>query len=250
MATPVISIITVCYNAEREIEATLKSVNEQSFKEYEYIIIDGASKDNTLKVISQSGVEPTHLVSERDKGIYDAMNKALALAKGDYLMFLNAGDSLYSSDTLQRIADVAKNEVPDVIYGDTAIVDADRNYLRPRKLRPPKNLTSSSFKNGMLVCHQSFYVRTDIARKHLYNLRYRFSADFDWCVRIMKEAQNDGLVLHNTHTTLTDYLSEGMTTKNMRKSLLERLRIMCRHYGCIAAVWQHLWFVLRTFTKP
>ena len=137
-----------------------------------------------------------------------------------------------------------------MLYGETDLVDDEGKFLRHRRLQAPEHLTWRSFLDGMLVCHQSFYVRTDIARKHLYNLRYRFSADFDWCVRIMKEAQNDGLVLHNTHTTLTDYLSEGMTTKNMRKSLLERLRIMCRHYGCIAAVWQHLWFVLRTFTKP
>ena len=154
MTVPVISIITVCYNAEKEIVATLKSVKEQTFKGYEYIIIDGASKDNTLKVVVDSGVEPTHLVSEKDNGIYDAMNKALFIAKGEYLMFLNAGDSLYSPNTLQHIADVAQKENPDVIYGDTAIVDADRKYLRPRKLRPPKQLTRNSFKNGMLVCHQ------------------------------------------------------------------------------------------------
>ena len=108
---PLISVITVCYNSAEMLQRTIKSLRLQTYSEIEYIVIDGASKDNTLKVILQSGVEPTHLISERDRGIYDAMNKGLALAKGEYLMFLNAGDSLYSSDTLQRIADVAKNDI-------------------------------------------------------------------------------------------------------------------------------------------
>lgn len=238
MATPVISIITVCYNAEREIEATLKSIKEQSFKNYEYIIVDGASKDNTLKVISQSGVEPTHLVSERDKGIYDAMNKGLALAQGEYLMFLNAGDSLYSTNTLQKIADAAKGS-PDVIYGDTAIVDAERNYLRPRKLRPPKTLTRNSFKNGMLVCHQAFLPKRELAMP--YDMAYRFSADFDWCVKILsaskKCTQIDGFIVN--------YLEEGATTRNHIKSLKERFRIMCKHYGFFITLFKHICFLFR-----
>ena len=239
MATPVISIITVCYNAEREIEATLKSVKEQSFKNYEYIIIDGASKDNTLKVITQSGVTPTHLVSEKDKGIYDAMNKGLALAKGEYLMFLNAGDSLYSTNTLQQIADVAEHENPDVIYGDTAIVDAERNYLRPRKLRPPKTLTRNSFKNGMSVCHQAFLPKRTLAMP--YDMAYRFSADFDWCVKILsaskKCTQIDGFIVN--------YLEEGATTRNHLKSLKERFRIMCKHYGFFITLFKHICFLFR-----
>lgn len=238
MATPVISIITVCYNAEREIKATLKSVKEQSFKNYEYIIVDGASKDNTLKIISQSGVEPTHLVSERDKGIYDAMNKGLALAQGEYLMFLNAGDYLYSTNTLQKIADAAKGS-PDVIYGDTAIVDAERNYLRPRKLRPPKTLTRNSFKNGMLVCHQAFIPKRELAMP--YDMAYRFSADFDWCVKILsaskKCTQIDGFIVN--------YLEEGATTRNHIKSLKERFRIMCKHYGFFITLFKHICFLFR-----
>jgi glycosyltransferase involved in cell wall biosynthesis len=238
MATPVISIITVCYNAEREIEATLKSVKEQSFKNYEYIIIDGASKDNTLKVISQSEVEPTHLVSERDKGIYDAMNKGLALAQGEYLMFLNAGDSLYSTNTLQKIADAAKGS-PDVIYGDTAIVDAERNYLRPRKLRPPKTLTRNSFKNGMLVCHQAFLPKRELAMP--YDMAYRFSADFDWCVKILSASKKCTQI----DDFIVNYLEEGATTRNHIKSLKERFRIMCKHYGFFVTFFKHICFLFR-----
>ena len=239
MTVPVISIITVCYNAEKEIVATLKSVKEQTFKGYEYIIIDGASKDNTLKVVVDSGVEPTHLVSEKDNGIYDAMNKALFIAKGEYLMFLNAGDSLYSPNTLQHIADVAQKENPDVIYGDTAIVDADRKYLRPRKLRPPKQLTRNSFKNGMLVCHQAFLPKRTLVVP--YDMQYRFSADFDWCVKILsvskKCSQIEGFIVN--------YLEEGATTRNHIKSLKERFCIMIKHYGLFTTIFKHIYFLFR-----
>ena len=238
MTTPVISIITVCYNAQNEIAATLKSVKEQTFKGYEYIIVDGASKDNTLKVIAESGVAPTLLISEKDKGIYDAMNKGLALAKGDYLMFLNAGDSLYSPNTLQQIADVAKNN-PDVIYGDTAIVDTDRNYLRPRRLRPPKHLTRNSFKNGMLVCHQAFLPKRELAMP--YDMQYRFSADFDWCVKILAKATTSVQI----EGYIVNYLEEGATTRNHVKSLKERFRIMCKHYGLLTTIFKHIWFLFR-----
>ncbi len=264
---PKFTVVTVTYNAEHTLERTLESVAQQTYPNIEHLIVDGVSNDGTLSLIQEYAEDNSvcrtpheiQFIREPDKGLYDAMNKAIDNANGDYLIFLNAGDKFHSKDTITLVAEsvtsVQKDldeieKWPAVLYGETDLVDDEGKFLRHRRLQAPEHLTWRSFLDGMLVCHQSFYVRTDIARKHLYNLRYRFSADFDWCVRIMKEAQNDGLVLHNTHTTLTDYLSEGMTTKNMRKSLLERLRIMCRHYGCIAAVWQHLWFVLRTFIKP
>ena len=101
----------------------------------------------------------------------------------------------------------------------------------------------------MLVCHQSFYVRTDLAREVRYDLRYRFSADFDWCIRVMKRAQKRRLKLVNTEAILTDYLSEGMTTQNHKKSLVERLHIMVEHYGWPTTLACHAWFVIRGIIK-
>ena len=101
----------------------------------------------------------------------------------------------------------------------------------------------------MLVCHQSFYVRTDLARSEKYNLKYRFSADFDWCIRLLKRAARRRLPVLNSNMILTDYLSEGMTTSNHRASLKERFRLMAVHYGWTTAVMQHLWFVLRSVIK-
>ena len=132
-------------------------------------------------------------------------------------------------------------ELPDVIYGETAIVDKHRCFLHMRKKSTPKQLNWKSFKEGMLVCHQAFLASRALAQKETYDLGYRFSADFDWCIRIMKRAKT----LHNTHTTLIDYLNEGMTTQNHRASLKERFRIMVKHYGWISTLWHHFLFAIR-----
>lgn len=155
---PKFSIITVTYNAEAVLEDTIQSVIAQTYHHIEYIVIDGASKDNTLAILKKYERRITKLVSEPDKGLYDAMNKGIALATGDYLCFLNAGDSFHEDNTLQQILHSMRNctQLPDVLYGQTAIVDAKRHFLRMRRLSAPEPLTWKSFRHGMLVCHQAF----------------------------------------------------------------------------------------------
>ncbi len=237
----VFSVITVCYNAEACIRSTLESVVNQSYKQIEYIIIDGASKDKTLNLV-QAITPQAKLLSEQDKGIYDAMNKGLDLATGDYVCFINAGDAFASNKTLEELAESINNNketMPDIIYGDTELVDAQGNSLGLRRLRPPKKLSWKSFKSGMLVCHQSFYPRRELCPK--YDLSYRFSADVDWCIRIMKEAKSYLFV----NKPLSLYLNEGTTTQNHRASLIERFRIMQKHYGLITTILQHIKFLFR-----
>lgn len=243
--TPTFSIITVCYNAEQTIEDTLQSVISQTYHHVEYIVVDGASTDGTLDIIGRYRHRIARLVSEPDRGLYDAMNKGIALATGHYLCFLNAGDTLHSADTLLQIAHTltAGSPLPDVIYGETCLVDRERHFLRMRRLSAPSRLTWRSFRRGMLVCHQAFLARRTLAVP--YDLGYRFSADFDWCIRVMKQART----LHNTRLTLIDYLSEGMTTQNHKASLHERFRIMVKHYGWCSTLLHHAWFVVRALLK-
>ena len=241
---PKFSIITVTYNAGAVLEDTIQSVITQTYRNVEYIIVDGGSKDHTLDIINRYREHIHILVSEPDKGLYDAMNKGIRLATGDYLCFLNAGDELHEDDTLQlMVHSITGTELPDVLYGETAIVDEEGHFLRMRRLSAPEDLNWKSFKDGMLVCHQAFFPRRELAEP--YDLRYRFSADFDWCIRIMKKSHT----LHNTHLTLIDYLNEGMTTRNHRASLHERFRIMCRHYGYLSTLARHAWFALRLLLK-
>lgn len=242
---PKFSIITVTYNAAAVVEPTLRSIISQSYNNYEFILVDGGSSDDTVSKVRESGVKASHIVSERDKGLYDAMNKGIKLATGDYLCFLNAGDSFHSPDVLEKMVEAIDGEalLPDVLYGETAVVDDKRQFVRMRRLQAPEQLHWTSFKQGMLVCHQAFFARRDIAPE--YNLSYRYSADVDWCIRVMKRAKK----MLNVKITIIDYLQDGLSIQHHRASLMERFNIMCKHYGVLSTLMHHLWFILRALIK-
>lgn len=253
------TIVTCTYNAEPVLQRTLDSVMKQSYCNIEHLIIDGVSKDKTLAMVKAyqhkndvgESAHDIRVFSEPDKGLYDAMNKGIDRATGDYLIFLNAGDVFPSEDTLEFVEGcVGEGEVlPGVLYGDTDIVNMDGRFLRHRRLTPPKRLSWRSFKWGMLVCHQSFYARTDIAKGIHYNLDYRFSADVDWCIRIMKEASRRHLPLRNVNAVITNYLDGGMSVQNHKASLKERFWVMKSHYGLFATLFVHGWFAVRSVFK-
>ena len=240
---PTFSIITVTYNAKRWLERTILSVLSQSYPHVEYLLIDGNSTDGTVEIIRQYASGLAYWVSEPDKGLYDAMNKGLRQATGDYLIFLNAGDTFLSADTLSRVAERLRKRktLPDVIYGETRIVDANGRPLGMRRLKAPKRLTWKSFKRGMLVCHQAFFARRAITPE--YDLSYRFSADYDWCLRCLKASRS----VLNSRLTLVDYLEEGLSTANRKASLRERYEIMCRYYGKTQTLLWHGWFAIRFY---
>lgn len=253
------TIVTITYNAEAVLQRTFQSVLCQTYEGVEHLIIDGASKDGTLALAEQykskSDSSDNHhkviIQSEPDHGIYDAMNKGLSQASGDYIVYMNAGDFFPRENTLEQIAhncrlnQTASDELPGVLYGNTDIVDAEGNYLRPRRLQPPVQLTWRSFRHGMLVCHQAFYARTDIAKNLQYDTRYKYSADVDWCIRVMQESERMGLPLYNIGIVVANYTEEGTTTRHHSESLKERFHVMRRHYGLFSTLLMHLWFVLR-----
>ena len=255
----IITYVTITYNAAQVLQRTLDSVLQQDYRDIVHLIIDGASTDGTLQIVDDyiqrsNAADNGHRIqvtSEPDHGIYDAMNKGLDMSRGDYVCFLNAGDFLPDEHTLENIAECAlsSGQLPAVVYGDTDIVDNDYRFLRHRRLSPPQKLTWRSFSNGMLVCHQAFYALGEIARTTAYDTRYRFSADVDWCIRVMKEAEARGLPLRNVGRVVACYLEEGQTTRNHRASLKERFSVMRRHYGLLSTVLHHLWFALRAIIK-
>lgn len=237
---PLISVITVTYNAGNVIGKTLESLKEQSFEDFEHIIVDGDSSDNTLEKIRSYNLPQSIVISEKDKGLYDAMNKGIRLAKGQYLIFLNAGDAFHAADTLSHYAQMALNG-KDIIFGDTIIVDLNGRFLGNRHLSAPQNLNKQSFAEGMLVCHQAFMVKKNLAPE--YDLSYRFSADYDWCVKCIAKSSPANCV--NLNEITIDYLSDGLTDKNKWKSLRERFHIMTIHYGFIKTIFNHLSFIGR-----
>ena len=225
----VFSIITCTYNAESVLQRTLDSVLEQTYSHVEHIIVDGASTDATLDMVeaykqksdAEDWCHEVRVKSEPDRGLYDAMNKGIQRATGQYVLFLNAGDTFPSADTLELVAESVGEgeEPPAVLYGDTDVVDDDGRFLRHRRLSPPRRLTWRSFMKGMLVCHQAFYARTDLAKATPYDLHYRFSADVDWCIRIMRLARRRRLPMRNVGAVVVNFFDGGMTTTNHRASL-------------------------------
>ncbi len=237
---PLISIITITYNAAETIGVTMASVAQQTCRDYEHVVIDGASRDATLEIARS--YEGVRILSEPDKGLYDAMNKGLRMARGKYILFLNSGDTFHSADTLEAYARRARLG-DDIIYGDTMIVDAERKMIGPRHYSVPARLTFDSFSNGMLICHQAFMVRRSLAPD--YDLSYRFSADYDWTIKCIKNADENKC--SNLGMITIDYLSDGLTDKNKLKSLRERYHVMAHHYGHRRALKRHVELIAGKF---
>jgi len=233
------SIITVTYNAAAVLPPTLESVKEQTCRDFEYLVIDGASTDSTLQLVDNAGIATTTVWSEPDKGLYDAMNKAIDRAQGKYLIFLNAGDAFASAETLAHIALKAQDD-PDVIYGQTQLVDASRQVVGMRHLTAPEVLDWKSFSDGMLVCHQAFVAKREICPH--YDLSFRYSADYDWCIRVLRKSHRCAYVGPNP---IISFLTDGLTSKYHNTSLKERYRIMCHYYGTLPTTLRHVRFAFR-----
>ncbi len=246
MDSPVISIITIVYNGKQTLQKTIDSISQQSYKNIEYIIVDGASIDGTITLVEKNKRVVKKWISEPDNGLYDAMNKGINLATGDYLWFINSGDEVYRETTVEDVVKGFGPEWPDVIYGDTIMIDEEGKEIGDRRLKPPVQLSWKDFKKGMLVSHQSILVSTKIAQ--LYNTKYRFSADFEWCLQALKDAK----FIYNANQTLSRFLDGGLTKQNIVPGLLERFDIMRRYFGLISTVLRHIpigirfgWYVMR-----
>ena len=234
---PKISIITVVYNAKPLIERTIKSIISQSYLNIEYIIIDGGSDDGTLELAEQYQSQIALILSGKDNGIYDAMNKSLKNATGDYVLFLNAGDELYDKDTLTKIFATSPNA--DVYYGNTAVVNLRGQVLGDRRLKPPAQLTWRSLKYGMCVSHQSFIAKRLLC--DFYNLDYKIAADIDWVINVLKQSEKTV----NTNIYISKFLAGGTSHRRKKSAWMERFRIMVKHYGFFQTIWNHVYIVVR-----
>lgn len=240
---PKLSIITITYQAEAYIERTLQSVFEQGCsEEIDYIVVDGASKDRTLEIIEANKAQINQVISEKDQGIYDAMNKGMQRAKGEYILFLNAGDTFASSSTLKKILfELAAN--PDVLFGEAIFVNNEgqplglRSEVTPHRL--PAQLSWRDFKYGMLVCHQAFIAKRSIAP--LFNLEYRLSSDIDWEIQVLKNSKH---VLKST-TPICNYLMGGASVQNLKRSWKERYQVLKSHFGLLPNLIHHIIIVAR-----
>lgn len=177
-----ITIVTVCFNSEDTIEETMKSVLNQTYQDKEYLIIDGNSTDHTMDIVNRfRGYDCIRIVSEPDDGLYDAMNKSLNIANGNYILFLNSGDVFCDEKVLADIAPYLKE---DIVYGNvirkTYTGDKVEKY-------PGKNKLLRLLLQGKMVSHQVIFTQTDIMRKYGFDETYRITADFNFLVRAVRD---------------------------------------------------------------
>lgn len=167
------SVVTVTYNAADVIEKTITSVINQSCEDYEYVIIDGGSTDGTCDIIGRYRDNVDVFISEPDNGIYDGMNKAIGMATGEYVIFMNAGDSFAKDDVLNAVSAhiESSNPNPVVVYGDVI-----RTYKIGSRLIKASSL--SKLKTDMAFSHQSAFVQTVFAKKKRFQTQYRYAADY------------------------------------------------------------------------
>ena len=217
MKMPRLSVITVVFNNVKDIERTMLSVLNQTYTNIEYIIIDGGSNDGTLELIDKYKDRITKIISEKDNGIYDAMNKGLTLATGEYVLFMNSGDEIYARDTVEKVFDSAPDA--DIYYGETEMFDENWRSLGQRRHKSPEKLSFTSFKYGMSVSHQAIYIRRSLTSP--YSSEYKLSADIDWILNVLKKAKK----IVNADCYVAKYMVGGMSKKKHRESLLERFEI-------------------------
>lgn len=225
-----VSIITATYNSASTIRDTLESVNAQTYPNIEHIIVDGNSKDNTLELVKQYGKRVTKIISEPDKGIYDAMNKGIKPATGDVIGILNSDDFFTSNDVISAIVFAFENNDIDAVYGDV-------HYVNPENLNKCIRYYSSAvfkpslFKFGIMPAHPSFYVKRSCYEKYgLYSLDYKIASDFDLLIRFLYTHKIKYWYLKKDFVTMR---TGGESTRNLNNRMLinkEDLKA-CRKYG-------------------
>jgi glycosyltransferase involved in cell wall biosynthesis len=237
-----ISVITVTFNNLAGLQKTIHSINKQTCRDnIQWVCIDGGSSDGSLDFIKQQIHSQDFFCSEKDKGLYDAMNKGIAASKGGFVWFLNAGDTFFSNET---VADCLKNcHSADLLYGETMLVTeehiqvATRSKSTSRKL--PGLLNFKSLLGGMLVNHQSILLRKSFCPN--FDLSYAIAADYDWLCRVLKQNPRT----YNTNQILSNFELGGLSSQKVKKSWKERFRIMCSHFGLFQTLIAHIWILFR-----
>lgn len=204
----IVTIITVCRNHAKELERTIRSVESQTWQEKEYLVIDGASTDDTLDVIKAHEASITRWVSEPDQGIYDAMNKGVKMAQGEWVIFMNAGDTFAGDDTLQRV--FGSPQDTDVIYGDVIKEEL------VKKAEAPRNA------HRMFYCHQSAFVRTSCLREFPFDIRHRMSADF----KQVKQLYLNGKRFRQLDFPVANFDTQGVSNKNRSAGLYDNIQVI------------------------
>jgi len=209
---PKFSIITVVLNNPNGLKKTIESVANQSYKSYEYIIVDGGSRNETIDIIKHNREIVTNWICESDKGIYDAMNKGAAIARGEWLLFLNSGDLFYDSSVLTTVSTLLEG---DLVYGNHAVYNV--NWESPVMFDVSKRKDT----RNIPYCHQSSFIRTFRFREFPFNINYKLAADYDQYLR----CKASGLVIKHIPVFVSNYLDGGVSEQSRIKLISEYYKI-------------------------
>ena len=236
-----LSVISITYNNYEGLLKTLEGFKQAAHADIELVVVDGGSKDQTPSFLtSQTFVQKW--VSEPDKGIYNAMNKGLQMASGDYVWFLNAGDYVEHWSSVEAVLK-AIEKGPDVLYAETMMVDAAGKHLGTRSSYTtqtlPQALSWRSLRMGMTVCHQSFVIKRSLAQTYDESLRY--VADIDWMIRCLKTCQQIVLL----PGIIANFTVDGFSSTHRNNSNKERFKVLQKHYGFLPNLLAHIGIVLR-----
>ncbi len=238
MDEPLISLITVVFNGENLIAETLQSAIHQTYKNIELIIVDGASTDNTLNVVKQFQSQIGIVISEKDKGIYDAMNKGIKAAKGEWIYFLNVGDSFYDEQVLEDIFTRINLTNYDFIYAkvQTKNEPTGINYITGEAI------TFKDFFSRYPICHQATFTRKNAFKKiGLYDTQYRLAADTEWFARFFKLQPNKALFIDRI-TAFYDI--QGTTYHKRMQGYKEYLQFGKEHFPFLISLKNKLFYPL------
>ena len=213
-----ISIITATYNSRKNISTAINSLNEQTYSNIEWIIVDGASKDNTVELITADFKGNLHTISEKDNGIYDALNKGINKATGDIIGFLHSDDLLATSDILKEIADIFRQNDVDGVYGDLQYVKKEKicHVIRHWK---SQEFNSSFLNKGWMPPHPTLFLKKDVYEKHgQFNLDYKIAADYDLILRIF----NDPILKFHYLSKVITKMRVGGASNRSLKNILQK----------------------------
>lgn len=230
-----ISIITVVYNGEKDIEQTIYNVINQTYDNIEYIIIDGGSSDGTLDIIKKYEDKIDYWISEKDNGIYDAMNKGISLVKGNWINFMNAGDTFYNFSLLESIFQNNNFENFDVIYGDHKVI-------YPHKTRIAMAGSIKKIWMGSQFCHQSTFISSSFHKKNKYNLCNKIGADFEF---FYKAYQNKAIFQY-IGIVVTNYAAGGISDMNRIDSIVSRWNIVEKNNR---VNFYYIWIIIKEIVK-
>ena len=226
------SIIVVSYNTKKKLIKTLNSIKKQTYNNYEIVIIDGLSTDGTINFVKKNRNKKIKFFTEKDNGIYDAMNKGIKKANGQWTLFLNSGDIFVDQNILINVNAIIKKK-SDIVFGNTIIKNKDLTYNHYSEF-------ISNYSLQIPFCHQSVFTRTKLLKQNLFNLKYKICADFNLFINLQKK----NFSFQQIKFPISIVISEGLSDKNRFKAFIENSKIIFRHALSFKNIFKIIFFFL------